>query len=180
MCYKTTCKTCQKPTWAGVYSLPLKIELWETFGCVWCEKFAAKGCATQNIPREALKVYIANCWVCQQKAVRHRTFPGKLLRCTLPTVGCVSKRLCDRKPILTKEVMSRAQIDLIDYQSMPDGNYKWLLVLKDHLTKFCVLRPMTSKHASEVATQLVDMSCIFEAPAILQSLIKQKDSPLCF
>ncbi|KAL8583081.1 hypothetical protein ACOMHN_051245 [Nucella lapillus] len=102
----------------------------------------------KNIPREA--VFIANCSVCQKKAVRQRK-------------GVVVK------PILTKEAMSRAQIDLVDYQSMPDGNYKWLLVFQDHLTKFCVLCPLTSKRASEVAIQLVDVFCLFGAPVILQS-----------
>ena len=105
----------------------------------------------KNIPREALKFFIGNCSVCQQKAVRQRT------------KGVVVK------PILTKDFMSRAQIDLIDFQSMADGNFKWLLVFQDHLTKFCVLRPLTSKRASEVAIHLVDIFCLFGAPVILQS-----------
>lgn len=37
---------------------------------------------------------------------------------------------------------SRCQIDLIDMQAQPDGNYKLILVYQDHLTKFVNLRPL--------------------------------------
>ena len=38
-----------------------------------------------------------------------------------------------------------------------------------HLTKFCILRPLTSKSAAEVAFQLLDIFLLFGAPCILQS-----------
>jgi len=43
-------------------------------------------------------------------------------------------------------------------------------LFQDHLTKFCVLRPLTSKRAAEVAYQLVDIFLLFGAPHILQSV----------
>ena len=73
------------------------------------------------------------------------------------------------KPIIFSEVNSRAQVDLIDMQSQPDGDLKWILVYQDHLTKFVQLRPVTSKRAPEIAYQLLDIFSIFEAPSILQS-----------
>ena len=39
----------------------------------------------------------------------------------------------------------------------------------DHLTKFCVLRPLTSKRAAEVAYELIDIFLLLGAPHILQS-----------
>lgn len=51
------------------------------------------------------------------------------------------------KPILSSYMNSRAQIDLIDYQSMPDGGQKFVLVYQDHLTKFVNLRALKSKTA---------------------------------
>ena len=33
---------------------------------------------------------------------------------------------------------SRMQIDLVDFQSLPDGEYKWILNAQDHLTKFSI------------------------------------------
>ena len=54
-------------------------------------------------------------------------------------------------------------------QSMCHEQYKWIMNYQDHLTKFCVLRPLTSKRAAEVAYQLLDIYSLLGAPAILQS-----------
>ncbi|CAI6372620.1 unnamed protein product [Macrosiphum euphorbiae] len=54
-------------------------------------------------------------------------------------------------------------------QAQPDGNYKFILVYQDHLTKFVSLRPLTHKRAEEVAYVLLDIFTTFGAPAILQS-----------
>ncbi|XP_066952250.1 SCAN domain-containing protein 3-like [Macrobrachium rosenbergii] len=55
---------------------------------------------------------------------------------------------------MVKELSKKSQVDLVDMQAMKQGNYKWIMVYQDHLTKFCVLRPLTSKRAAEVAYQL--------------------------
>ena len=73
------------------------------------------------------------------------------------------------RPILTNEFSSRAQIDLIDMQSMVQNSFKWILVYQDHLTKFVILRALTSKRAAEVAHHLLDIFLIFGAPSIMQS-----------
>ena len=54
-------------------------------------------------------------------------------------------------------------------QSMPHGEYKFIMVYQDHLTKFCMLRPLPCKRAALVAFQLMDIFLNFGAPAILQS-----------
>ena len=54
-------------------------------------------------------------------------------------------------------------------QSMRDGDFKFILHYEDHLTKFAVLRPLTSKLAAEVGFQLLDIFLLFGAPHILQS-----------
>ena len=71
------------------------------------------------------------------------------------------------RPILSKDFSSRGQVDLIDMQSMAHMGYKWIMVYQDHLTKFCVLRSLTSKRAAEVAYQLMDVFLLFGAPTIL-------------
>ena len=43
------------------------------------------------------------------------------------------------------------------------------MVYQCHLTKFIILRPLTSKRAAEVAFELLDIYLLFGAPAILQS-----------
>ena len=55
-------------------------------------------------------------------------------------------------------------------QTMPDGEYKWLLVYQDHFTKFIQLRPIKSKCAKDVAEALLDIFSIFGVPIILQSV----------
>jgi len=57
-----------------------------------------------------------------------------------------------------------------DMQSMPDGIYKFIMNYQDHLTKFCVVKSLTSKRAAEVAYKLLtSVFLVFGAPHILQS-----------
>lgn len=103
-----------------------------------------------NITREYIMIYIRLCETCQLKK------------------SSVRKSLVV-KPIISKHMNSRCQVDLIDMQSQPDGSYKFILNYQDHLTKMVVLRPLRSKTAEEVAYQLVDIFCDKGAPSILQS-----------
>ncbi|XP_041379797.1 KRAB-A domain-containing protein 2-like [Gigantopelta aegis] len=73
------------------------------------------------------------------------------------------------RPILCKDFGSRGQVDRVDMQPMATGSYRWIMVYQDHLTKYCVLRPLTSKRAAEVAFQLMDIFLLLGAPPILQS-----------
>ncbi|CAF5104126.1 unnamed protein product [Rotaria magnacalcarata] len=54
-------------------------------------------------------------------------------------------------------------------QSCPDGPFKFIMNYQDHFTKFCILRPLKTKTAAEVAYQLLDIFTILGAPVILQS-----------
>jgi hypothetical protein len=49
---------------------------------------------------------------------------------------------------------SRCQVDLIDMQSNPDRDMKFILVYQDHLTKFVLLRSLHCKRADEVASSV--------------------------
>ncbi len=57
-------------------------------------------------------------------------------------------------------------MDLIDMQTLADGEFKWLLVYQDHFTKFVQLRPLKAKSAIEVATALFDIFSVFGVPFI--------------
>ncbi|XP_060873867.1 KRAB-A domain-containing protein 2-like [Metopolophium dirhodum] len=88
--------------------------------------------------------------------------------------SCVKKQKSEKKGIVTNpmifsELNSRCQLDLIDYQSQADGEYKFVLVYQDHLTKFCILKPLKSERAEEVAYCLIDIFTVFGAPSVLQS-----------
>lgn len=63
----------------------------------------------------------------------------------------------------------RWQVDIVDWQSSADGDFKWIMVVQGHLTKFIWLRALKTKEADEVAKHLVDIMLTFRAPSILQA-----------
>ena len=69
---------------------------------------------------------------------------------------------------LSTEFMNRGQLDLMDFQTMPDGIYKWVFHYQDHHNKLSFLFPLTAKCAREVALRLVDIFSVIGAPCILQ------------
>ena len=73
------------------------------------------------------------------------------------------------RPILSNYMNYRCQVDLIDMQSEPDTDYRFIMNYQDHLTKFTILRPLKNKTAEEVAYQLMDIFCMFGVLFILQS-----------
>lgn len=94
--------------------------------------------------------FLACCENCQRKA-------------SAPKKGLVVK------PILSNDMNSRCQVDLIDMQSSPDGEFKFIMVYQDHLTKFIQLRPLKTKSAEEVAVAISSIFAIFGAPSILHT-----------
>ena len=73
------------------------------------------------------------------------------------------------RPITCDTLNDRGQVDLIDFQSLPDGDYKWVMHYKEFLTKFSMLRPLTCKRAVEVAKELFHIFATIGAPRGLQS-----------
>ena len=49
------------------------------------------------------------------------------------------------------------------------GRFSWIMVYQDHLTKFLVLQPVSTKCAAEVAFHLLDIFLLLRAPHILQN-----------
>ena len=73
------------------------------------------------------------------------------------------------KPILSKDYGSRSQLDLIDMQSQPDGDYKFILNYQDHLTKYLLLRPLKRKTAEAVVKKVKQIFADFCPPRILHT-----------
>lgn len=72
------------------------------------------------------------------------------------------------KPIISDGFMTRGQLDLIDYQSMPDGIWKWAMHYQDHSNKLSVLDALTTKCAREVAYRLIPIFTLIGCPFLLQ------------
>jgi hypothetical protein len=88
-------------------------------------------------------------------------------------LSCNSEKPVNRKlvikPIISEDFNEKGQVDLVDFQSNPDGKFRWILNYQDHSTKFLSLRPLESKRAIEVARNLLSLFLTFGAPKILQS-----------
>lgn len=103
-----------------------------------------------NINQEVVTKFVQLCDVCEMKR---------------------NKQHCHEvvKPILTQEFNGRCQVDLIDFQSRPDGEYKFVLVYQDHLTKYVVLRALKTKTMESIVDQLFPIFIDFGAPLILHT-----------
>ena len=55
------------------------------------------------------------------------------------------------QPIITGRAWERVQIDLIDMRHEPSGQFKWILHIKDHFSKYTQLYPLKSMHAEPIA-----------------------------
>ncbi|XP_057654773.1 KRAB-A domain-containing protein 2-like [Diorhabda carinulata] len=104
----------------------------------------------KNITYEVVMLYLNLCKQCQMKY-------------SAPKKGIVVK------PMVSSELNSRCQVDLIDLQSNRDGEYKFIMVYQHHLTKFVRQRPLKTKRAEEVVHNVLSIFLTFGAPAILQS-----------
>ncbi|CAF1016668.1 unnamed protein product [Brachionus calyciflorus] len=87
--------------------------------------------------------------------------------CQLKSCKSGSKKVVV-KPIISDYLMNRGQLDLVDFQSMPDWIWKWLMHYQDHHNKLSHLNPLTSKCAREVALRRIDIFTLFGPPYILQ------------
>ena len=85
-----------------------------------------------SIPGWMCKAYVECCPICQANTRRKKMKAGS-------------------QPIVTRGMFNHGQIDLIDFQSMPDGPFKYLLNYEDHGGKLQVLHPLSAKTCCGVA-----------------------------
>lgn len=103
-----------------------------------------------NVTRESISLFLSMCETCAQKKKKRKR-------------GSVSK------PIIHKQMNSRWQVDLIDLQTQADGEFKFVMVYQDHLTKFGIFRALKTKTAEEVALNLKRNFSIFGSPCIFHT-----------
>ena len=72
-------------------------------------------------------------------------------------------------PIITERAWERVQIDLIDMRHEPSGQFKWILHIKDHFSKYTQLYPLKSKHAEPIAEAFALFIAAFLPPKIVQA-----------
>ncbi|KRY46824.1 KRAB-A domain-containing protein 2 [Trichinella britovi] len=116
-----------------------------------CRKCPQAQNKSANVTQEACHLFLTFCEECHKKRARK-----------LPKSPVV-------KPLVSTNLMSRAQVDLINFQTMPDGDFKYIMTYLNHFMKFCILSPLMLKRAEEVASKLLKIFLTFGAPSILQS-----------
>jgi hypothetical protein len=87
---------------------------------------------------------------------------------------CITQMKCNRsvvgiKPIITHGVGSQGQVNLIDFQNMPNGHFYFLMNYIDHGVKFFFSIPLTCKHASCITIAFLEIITVIGPPMILQS-----------
>ena len=104
----------------------------------------------KSIPQWVQEAFVACCPTCTKRLPRKPSSAG-------------------HKPILTTGLGSRGQIDLIDFQSCPDGNFKFLLNYQDHGIKLYDNVALTSKRNSAIAFALLEIFTRIGPPLLLQA-----------
>ena len=61
------------------------------------------------------------------------------------------KTRAGHRPIVHVGTWACLQIDLIDYSNQTDDEWKYVLTVKDHFTRFAIFRPLLNKTHKEVA-----------------------------
>ncbi len=114
------------------------------------KSYARLGDQFKNIGHKLCKMFTNMCPICITQMKRNRP-------------------VASIKPIITHGFGTHGQVDLIDFQSMPDGDFCFLLNYVDHGVKFLFSIPLTCKHASCIAIALLEIFTVVGSPMILQS-----------
>ena len=65
--------------------------------------------------------------------------------------------------------MERVQMDLIDMRREPDRKYGWILDIKDHYSRFCMLYPLRRRRGKHVVRCFLQWIATMGPPMILQT-----------
>ena len=89
--------------------------------------------------------------------------------CKICLLNYLSNIKAPLKPIIIERVFERLQVNLINFRHEPDRKFKWIMHIKDHISKFLALFAQTSKEVSECATSLLIFIKFMGRPEICQS-----------
>ena len=77
-----------------------------------------------------------------------------IARCNICGTTAAAKGKVLVKPILSGWCLDRVQFDLMDFTSIPDQEYNWILQIKDTFSKYVWLVPLLDKRVETVAEAL--------------------------
>jgi hypothetical protein len=74
-----------------------------------------------------------------------------VIRCNIYSFSAAAKTAASVIPILSGRCLDCIQFDLIDFTATPDREFKWILQIKDHFSKYVWLVSLPDKKAETVA-----------------------------
>lgn len=101
-----------------------------------------------SVPKGLALTALKNCVVCRKKSY-----------ITKPPVG---------RPIRSSGIWGRVQMDLIDMRTHANGEYRWILHIKDHTSKFSYSKALRTKQCVEVAAAVREVFYLYGPSSILQ------------
>lgn len=149
-----------------------------------------------NITRETVELYLSFCKVCRplkKEAIRK---PKIVTLSSVNNRACDSpinnssesegtERFCllnnismadtfdipssDLRSSETYFSLNRSYVDLIDFSSAPDGDYRFVFLYLDLQTNFCVLYPVRCKCIYEITSHLLNIFTLLGPPQVLHS-----------
>ena len=86
----------------------------------------------------------------------------------------LNRQQINLKPVTSKEVMNRIQMDIVDMNRNPveiseDKVFRYVLVVLDVFSRFIFLRPLQSKSSTEVAAVVMQIFSDVGPPKIIQT-----------
>lgn len=76
---------------------------------------------------------------------------GVVASCNIYATTAAAKTKAQVRPILSGQCLDRVQFDLIDFRSIPEQEYNWILQIKDTFSKYPWLISLLEKEAENVA-----------------------------
>ena len=77
-----------------------------------------------------------------------------IARCNICATTAAAKSKALVRPILSGQCLDRVQFDLMDFTSILDQEYNWILQIKDTFSKYVWLVPLLDKRVETVAEAL--------------------------
>jgi transposase InsO family protein len=74
-----------------------------------------------------------------------------LEKCAICNANAANREPSTVTPIISKRCLDRIYLDLMDFTSQPDGDYHWILQIKDHFSRYIWLFALKDKSSEEVA-----------------------------
>ncbi|CAF2076196.1 unnamed protein product [Rotaria magnacalcarata] len=108
------------------------------------------------IPMYSVKIFVSQCDICSQRKVE-----------------AISHSLAEK---LTDpyEFLNRLQMNVLDMQNMSDGEYKWILYMRDRFTKCSWAYPLKSNEMGPITEKLLQQYYFFVISQPLQSVDRRE------